>query len=147
MQLLVISSKSLAEKQLLGDIVAVLSDTHIFSPHELDIFTIIKGVDEKEVEAARPEIISVKPKISALTVDDEYAKLVAASKEGDKLPTKVNLKAQLEMDGTKQFRIAKDKTQIELKDAEMPRYELRYEAGKVIENYTRAYAEAKAVKG
>jgi hypothetical protein len=148
MQLLVISSKTAVPEaeQYENDIVAVLPDTHVFSPHELDIFSIVKGVKQKDVDDARPKITSVKPIISTAEVNVELSRLETIRKAGETLPATVQVKIDLEEKGTKHYRETKEKALVELIDAERPRYELRYENGVVIENYTRAYDKAKAKK-
>jgi hypothetical protein len=148
MQLLVISSKSAVptSEQYENDIVAVLPDEHIFSERELEIFTIVKSVKQKDVDDAKPKITVSVPTISTTEVNAELSRLETIRKAGKTLPTAEQVKMDLELEGTKRFRETSGKALVELKDAEMPRYELRYENGVIIENYTRAYDKVKAKK-
>ena len=109
MQLLTISEKTQNANQFIGDIIGIFPDTHIFSDHEHDIFTIIHtDVTQEEIDAKRPAV-----------------KYVAV--EGS--PSQLNLVTMNELN---------EEVLIPITDDIKPRFDLRYENGEIIENYTRA---------
>jgi hypothetical protein len=118
-QLLLISDSSLSDKdnRESGDIVGIYDDSHVFSKHELEIFTVVKFTGDKELVAK-----DIAPE----------ARTLVKAKD-------VNWGFEENLERKEAWKDSKG-SWIEV--VEQPRFVLRYEDGAIKENYTR-YEENK----
>ena len=122
MQLLTISEKTQNANQIIGDIIGIFPDSHTFSEHEQNIFTIINTtLTEEEINAKRPKLRHIEPETSK-SMNAEI------TEDRVRMPT-INL-------------ISKDENGNEvltpILDSEKPRFDLRFENGEILDNYIHA---------
>ena len=115
-QLLLITEKSLSDRdnRQAGDIVGVYSDEHVFSEKELGMFDVVKIKEDRETIALlQPE---TRPVVRAKSTNWEFEEDLEHSQ------------------------VWRDRDGNHKEIVEQPRLAMRYEDGKVVENYSR-YAE------
>ena len=114
-QALLITEKSLSERdnRQVGDIVGLYSDDHVFSEKELSMFDVVQIAATKESLAqAQPEVREVtRAKTTDWTLEEPERKTAWKDKDGSYKEV-----------------------------VEEPRLATRYEAGAVVENYSRIEA-------
>lgn len=121
-QLLLIKSTSERDNRQPGDIIGIFHDLHVFSDQEKKVFDIVKVPDTKEaVEALRPAL-DVRPVVR--TKDNQWT----FEEEADH----AEVWRSYEQDDFKMV-------------IEPPRFDVRYEAGQIKENYSRDAKNLSAV--
>lgn len=114
-QLLLISEKSLSDRdnRQIGDVVGVYPDEHVFSEKELSIFTVVQLPAAKEtIELTAPQTREVtRAATTDWTLDEPERKQVWKDADGSHKEI-----------------------------VEAPRLATRYEAGAIVENYSRIAA-------
>jgi hypothetical protein len=135
MQLLTISQKTQNNDQKIGDIIGVFPDTHIFSDHEHDIFNIIHtDLTEEEINAKKPIMRPiVEPEVSI-----EYAIAEGKTEQALTMPSPEEQMIRKPTMNLVTMNELNEEVLIPLTDDIRPRFDLRFENGEIIENYTRA---------